>query len=256
MSADEKQLATRQEEPSVALMLQGMLERGVTGESVETLGKLMDLYERSQDRQAKRDFAAAFAAMQSEMPKVQATRVVKNKDGSVRYTFAPYEDIMEQARPFLMKHGFSIKFDSRIEETRIVAICKLIHVSGYSEENSFACRIGSGPPGSSESQADGSADSYAKRFALSNALNVVVEHIDDDARLSSAPVDFDTAKALRARVELLKKSTSFDEEQFFKLAGAQTYEAIPQSKYDLLDDTLFAKERAAKIRDTKGNWLV
>lgn len=252
----DSQLATKQQEPSVALMLQTMVERGITGESVEAFSKLMELHERMQDRQAQRDFAVAFNALQGEMPKVKATKAVPGNNGEVRYRFAPFEEIMDQAQPFLMKHGFTVKFDNEYDaNNRVICLCKLTHISGHSETNKFAVRI-SPPPKSSDAQADGSSSSYAKRFALCNALNIRVEGMDDDAKLAGGPIDAETSDALCQRVALLKKKTKFDEETFFKLAGAVTYETIPQTKYELLDATLFDLERKANIRDAQGEWIL
>lgn len=246
----DKQLAVQQQ-PNMALMLQTFIDKGVTAENVSALGMLCELQQKLEESAAKREFAAAFVALQGEMPAVKATKAVNNKDGTVRYKFAPYEDIMKQAQPFLKQHKFTVTFDNKMDEQRVVAICTLMHASGHSRENSFACRIGSGPPGSSDQQADGSASSYAKRLALCNALNIIVEHIDDDARLLGAPVDEVTAKALKDRVAYLK----MDEATFLKLAGAAEYAAIPDAKYDLLDGLLFEKEVAAGVRNKKGDWL-
>lgn len=259
MSDSPTTLATR-EEPSIAIMLQAAFEKGITGDSVAAVERLMGLYERNQDRQAERDFASAFVGLQREMQKVKATKAVNNsvaKGGGLRYMFAPFDEIMRAIQPALVANGFAITFDSKVEEGgRMASVCTLMHISGHSRSNTFSCRIGQGPPGSNESQADGSASSYAKRFALCNALNIVVEGIDDDARLQGEPIDAETSDALCQRVALLKKKTNFDESTFFKLAGASTYEKIPQGKYDLLDETLFALEKTAKIRDAKGEWLV
>lgn len=236
----------------MALMLQKFIDGGVTAENVSALGMLCDLQQKLEESAAKREFAAAFVALQGEMPKVKATKAVMNKgNAGVRYMFAPYEEIMGQAQPFLKKHGFTVMFDNKMDDLRVTAICTLMHSSGHSKENSFACRIGSGPPGSSDQQADGSASSYAKRLALCNALNIVVEHMDDDAKLLGSQIDEVSAKALKERVLYLK----MDEAVFLKLAGAAEYSAILDSKYEMLDELLFEREVEAGVRNKKGEWL-
>ncbi len=236
-------------EPSVALMLQGMLESvqksKATPETVEVLKGMMDLYERDQARNAEREFNQAFAKLQSELMAVNATRQVPNKDGSVRYRFAPFEDIMAEVQPKLVANGFSVSFNSRIQEGgRIVSICTLRHVGGFSQSNEFAVRIGGGPPGSTETQADGAAKTYAKRGALCDALNIVVEH-DDDARMIGQPIGSALAGDLAARVE----EVGADREAFLKFAGAKEFEEISDERWPVLDELLKRKEAAKVARE-------
>lgn len=234
------------------MMLQTMIEKGVTPDNVAALEGLMKLHERMQDKQAERDYAASFAALQCEMPKVEATRAVPNNDGSTRYKFAPYEEIMRQVQPSLAKHGFAVTFDNSVAEGRVTAVCTLMHVSGHARSNSFAVRIGKGPPGSSESQQDGSASTYAKRFALCNALNIVIEHetMEDDARIMGANVTPEVAEELKRRVHAAK----VDEKAFLTYAGAAHYEAITEERYPDLDKHLVKAEKKAGVRNPDGTF--
>ncbi len=236
-------------EPSLALMLQTFLERiqggKTTTEHVEALKGLMDLYERNEKRQAEIVFNQAFAKLQSGLSSVNATRQVPNKDGSVRYRFAPYEDIMETVKPVLIANGFAISFTTRfMEGGRMVSICTLRHVGGFSQSNEFAVRIGGGPPGSTETQADGAAKTYAKRGALCDALNIVVEH-DDDARMIGHPIGKALADDLEARVIL----TGADKEAFLKYAGASSFYEISDDRWPVLDELLKRKESAKAARE-------
>ncbi len=244
-------------EPSVALMLQGMLESvqksKATPETVEVLKGMMDLYERDQARNAEREFNQAFAKLQSELSSVNATRQVPNKDGSVRYRFAPYEDIMETVKPVLIANGFAISFTTRLMEGgRIVSICTLRHVGGFSQSNEFAVRIGGGPPGATETQADGAAKTYAKRGALCDALNIVVEH-DDDARMIGKPIHVSLAEDIEARV----REVGADREAFLKYAGAKDFSEISDERWPALDELLKRKEAAKAAREKlspEGEW--
>lgn len=228
---------SNREMPDIGSMLQALITKGVTGESVEAVKSLVQLYEHVQDRNAEREFAVAFNALQAEMPNVQARKAVPSRDGSLRYKFAPYEEIMEQVSPMLQKHGFTVSFSMRIEQNRIVQTCTLQHITGHKRSNDFAVRVGQGPPGSSESQADGAASTYAKRFALCNALNITIE-TDDDARAEGDRITAEQAKSLRDRVH----ATGSDEVAFLKFAGAPSYEEIRSAKYAMLDSNLKRKE--------------
>lgn len=233
---------TKQEPQAVALspaeMMQSMIRSGVTADNVAAFTELVKLSEHMEDRKAAKDFAVAFNDLQAEMPKVQAVQAVPNNDGTVRYMFCPYEELMRQVAPMLHKHGFSVTFSNRFDEGRLVAICTLTHVSGHSKSNEFTVRIGKGPPGSSETQADGAAGTYAKRFALINALNIVVEK-DTDARIIGGKITKAQAESLRKRV----LETGSDEALFLKYAQAATFEDIAESMFDTLDASLRKKER-------------
>lgn len=228
------QLATP--EPSVGQMLQSMCDRGVTDANVAAFERLIALKERMEDRAAEKEFASAFARLQAAIPAVEATRAVPGRDGGIRFKFAPYEDIMYAVRPLLVEHGFSVSFNTDFKDGRIHQTCTLMHSGGHSRSNTFMVRIGSGPPGSSEAQADGSAATYAKRFALCAALNITIEH-DTDARNEGQPISFEQAQTLKDLV----KETKSDEKVFLSYAGATKYEEIGSARYNELFGALQKK---------------
>lgn len=235
VAAQESQLGEYRnpQPPSVGAMLQGVIDKGISSENVGALEKLVDLYERMELRNAEKAFAAAFVALQSEMPTVNMSKAVPDKMGNLKYRYAPYEEIMATVRPYLLKHGFTVTFSMSFGEGRVTQECTLQHVGGHSRKNQFMCRIGNGPPGSSEAQGDGAASTYAKRFALCNALNIVCEIDPDgkeDAKNLGAPIAADKVLYLR---ELLRESKS-DETAFLKFAQVARLEDIGTNDYDRL----------------------
>lgn len=247
----DNQLATREQqlstqEPSVALMLSGMLtgiqQGDITPQSVEVLKGMMDLYERNEKRQAEKDFAAALTALQGETIRVKATKSVDQKpDGTCRYKFAPYEEIMETVQPMLTRHGFSITFDTEVGDIRLTSICTLTHSSGHSRSNRFAVRYGK-PPGSSDAQGDMSTKSYAKRGALCDALNISVDHDTDGADAPSSIISPSVAVALEARM----KAAGVDRAKFLRFAGAASFEEISTVRLPELEAQLARKEAEKK----------
>jgi len=242
----DRQLAVQ--EPSVAMMLQNALNSiqagEITGQHVEVLSRMMDLYERNEKREAEKAFASALVDLQAETIRVQATKAVDVKNGVPRYTFAPYEEIMATVQPMLTRHGFSITFDTDEGESRLTSTCTLTHKGGHSRANKFAVRY-TKPPGSSDAQGDMSTKSYAKRGALCDALNITIEH-DDDARMIGKPIGKAFAIDLQQRVQDCKAN----EQAFLKFAGVachnpatlEDYEQIPDDRYDALDAMLKRKE--------------
>lgn len=225
----------------IAAVLNSVVEKGITTENAATMRELFDLYERMENRGAKQAFAAAMAALQAELPRVTANRFIPDSSGGVRSRFADYGAIMEAIEPFLTKHGFSVSFTIKYDGPRLIAVCRMRHIGGHEEANEFGVRIGSGPPKASEAQADGAARSYARRGALCDALNIVVDH-DDDARTRGSPISAELAANLRERV----RAIGADEEKLMRFAGVESYEDIPRSRYDEINDML--KQKEAKHR--------
>ena len=230
-------------EPTVGQLLQSVIEKGDPEKNIGVLERLIALKERADARQAEREFAIAFAALQKDIGVVEARKAVPNRDNSIRYIYAPFEDIMKHCQPIIEEHGFSVTFSSEIKEDRVIQHCTLRHIAGHSQTNQFMARIGSGPPNASGAQADGAAATYAKRRAFCDALNIVAEvdtdGADQDARSLGAPINHDQAQTLR---ELVKETRS-NEAAFLKYAGASTYEEIGSKRYQELFRTLQNKLR-------------
>jgi len=225
----------------IGAMLNSVVEKGITAENVSAMKELVGLYERMEDRGAKQHFTAAMTALQAELPKVIATRIIPNKDGTIRSTFADYGTIMDAIEPYLTKHGFSVSFTIRYDGPRLIAICRMKHAAGHEDTNEFGVRIGNGPPGCSEAQADGAARSYARRGALCDALNIVVDH-DNDARAMGTKITPEQAASLRDRA----KAAGADESRLLRFAGADSYEEIRSTSYASVDEALRKKETTAK----------
>lgn len=235
----ETQLATTQQEPSVALMLKSALDQGITKDNADALGKMMELYERMQDRDAERQFNAAFVKLQSEIPVIVATSVIPN-----RGKYERFEDVMRQIQPALTANGFTVSFSQSFTDNRVIETCKLKHSAGHSEENSFGVRLGG--KADSETQADCKASTTAKRNALLNALNIVIRQDvlqdEDDARIEGVFITQEEADTLRDWVE----SVGADQAAFLEYAGAKKFEEIYTSRLEALHAALKKKEKEAR----------
>jgi hypothetical protein len=239
---NEKALVARQsEEPSVALMLQTFIEKGITAESVGAFSQLCELKERMDAKQAEREFAADFLALKKALPAVRAMKPVMNKDGqSVRYTFAPLEEIDAALSGPAMAHGFTYSFsEGEAQAGKVTKVCTVTHKGGHSKSNSFTVRIGSGPPGSSESQSDGAAHSYAKRGALCDAFGIIVEKDTDgdDARTLGAYITQEQADELREMCD----DVNANRVKFLAFAQADSFEHIHAAKLESLKSELMRK---------------
>lgn len=239
--ADERRVAVKQ--PTPLELIQQVIASGITAESVGVMERLVALDREMKKDAAAAEYAAAFSSLQNEMRSFKPTKAVPGKEpGSVRYTYLPYEEIMREVRPLCEKNGLSISFSTDFSDARIVQTCTIQHISGHSRDYKAFVRAGAGPYGATESQADGAAMTYAKRYALCNALNILVERDTDgvgDARNEGHAISFEQAETLRQLV----KDTKSDEAKFLKFAGASRYEDIGSARYDDLFARLNARTR-------------
>lgn len=223
----ESQLALPQAQPSTAQLIGAVIDRGITADSVNVVERLVALRRDEQAHEAEREFVRDFVALQADIPAMEASKAVKNNDGTHRYNFAPFEEIMKEVKPLLHRHNFAVTFDNETVDGRVIVTCTLMHVSGHSRKNRHGARIGKGPPGSSEAQAEGAASSYAKRFALCSALNITIE-TDTDARDVSDNITAEEAEELQAGVE----ETGIDAPKFLAWLKASEFTNIPSNRLE------------------------
>jgi hypothetical protein len=146
---------------------------------VAKLAGLMQLQERAEEKAAEREFNAAFARLQPQLPRVQKNGKIDLGKGKP-LSFARYEDIDTAVRPLLASEGFSVSFTSPPDSAGIKIVCTLAHIAGHSKMSEITLPPDAGP-GRNTLQAIGSSRSYAKRYLLCDLLNIVTEGIDDDA---------------------------------------------------------------------------
>lgn len=225
-----------QQPPSVGQMLSAVIEKGVTSENVAAIEKLVGLYERMELRDAEKQFASAFVALQSDLPVIVATSVIPN-----RGKYERFEDVMRVVGPLLVKHGFTVSFSMDFRDGRILETCSLRHIGGHSQSNSFAVRPGKAD---SDTQADCKAATTAKRNALLNCLNIVIrqdtmQSEDDDAMLVGSPIGPDKIQYLEEQI----RDTGSDLTRFLAMAGVDKLSDIRTGAYPVLVRALAAKKK-------------
>lgn len=233
-------------QPTVADMLSAVIERGVTAENVAAVGELVKLYERMEDKKAEKEFAAAFVALQSELPTIMGGRPIPDKNGNVKFRYANFEDIDAVVRPICLRNGFTYAFrETGMESGRVTVAMTLQHSGGHSREIPYSVRIGSGPPGANESQADGSGHSYAQRGALESGLALRIVGAREDAKMEGGPISEEKAFELERRV----KEMNLPRDAFLKfagVAGVDSFAKIPTESLPRLEEFLSKKAKSAR----------
>ncbi len=240
-------------EPSVALMLQGLVDGvqsgKITSDNVKAIESMVGLYERMEEKKAEKIYAAAFEKLQSSVKRIQATHIVPDKHGVPKYMVAKFQEVWNEVEPHLSANGFTASFGQKYEEglpLRVTTIFILQHTeSGHKTETPFTVRVGNGPPGCVDYQADGAASSYAKMRSMCGKLNIIIESGDDDARMIGKPIGKALADDLEARVIM----TGADKEAFLKYAGSSSFAEISDERWPVLDELLKRKEAAKSARE-------
>ena len=156
-----------------------MMETAVARGDIEVVTKLMDLQERAEAAQARREFDAAFASVKAEVGIIRKT-------GKANYgLYADLADIARALDPAISKHGLSYRFRSSRIGNELVMTCVVCHRAGHYEENSLPSPLdtsGSKNP----VQAVGSTSTYLQRYTLIQAFGLAASvngdiHDDDGA---------------------------------------------------------------------------
>jgi len=194
----------------------------------DKLEKLMDLQDRWVANNAKRDYGAALAGFQADCPSISCTKEVTGSKG-FKYKYAPLDAIQTLIRPHLKAWGLAVTFSTKMDaEGYLTAFCKVSHISGHSELSEFTCPVDR-EMAVNDSQRQGSVNSYAKRYALGNALNLAFEREDDDgAKGGSKPIDAEQA----ANITALISEVGADKTKFLEYVGSKNIESIAASKYN------------------------
>lgn len=144
----------------------------------EKISQLLDIQERVENRQAEREFNAAFARLLPRLPRlVKRGKIEMGTKGSI--AFVTVEDMDAAIRPLYTAEGFSLSFLSDACPTGIVRIAMLSHKAGHSITSRMQLPPDKGP-GRNDLQALGSSMSYADRYLTRGLFNLIAEGEDDD----------------------------------------------------------------------------
>ena len=173
------QLVTREPLNVEALLMQAVQ----SGVPVETMERIMAMRRELLEEQARTAFFTALAGFQADCPVIAKTEAVKDRGGQqVRYRFASLDKIVSTIQPHLRRYDLSYSFSAEfdLENKHLVILCAIHHALGHTETSPFRVPIAQ-DNFMNGAQHFGSASSYAKRYALCNALGLLTGDEDDDA---------------------------------------------------------------------------
>lgn len=190
---------------------------------VAKMQQLMEL-KREWDRdRAAEAYAAAISEFQRKCPQIHKGR--KPMSGPA-YTYASYDDVMAVAAPILAECGIAVTFSTEQVDKSIRVTCRL-RVGTHVEDHAFTVPVPDMRV--NETQKFGAALSYAKRYALQGALNIVVTDEDcDAANLSMNTISPEQEVKLTEWIE----STGTDKGKFLAYLKVPSLSELPASRFE------------------------
>lgn len=158
---------------------------------VEKLKELIEMKNRQEDREAKKEFDLHFAEMQGEFP------ILPRSKKSKHHKYCPLEIMIQLCRPVISRHGFSYSFDATLvvngKKTETLTI------NGHGSERKHSMEIyvedplksNEGKQVTTRNQELGSADTYAHRYLFKAAFGLAEDDEDDDGNGGGKSTSFD-----------------------------------------------------------------
>lgn len=209
--------------------------------AVDVIERIVGMKERSEDRQAKRDFATALRKLQRSIPPIAT-----NGTGDRGIKYMLYEDIMLAVAPRLDEHGFSVSFKEHSQDDKgnVKFELHLWHDAGHLEiyPRTFPtdkAAIGQKGPIRNAIQDAGSTTSYAKRYLLIQALNIPEKGMDRNGE-GQKFISEESVIWLRA---MCNKTKTTPEDFLKQIAKAESFEKISERQYQHCKTALEALKR-------------
>lgn len=118
------------------------------------------------------------------------TAKIESQKGAYSYSYADLADVIESYKAHLAKHGLAVSQPIIQRDGHLVLMTVLAHESGEWMASDYPLKVYERP------QEQGSAITYARRYAVSSLLGIAAEDDDDGKRAQDAkPVERQAAPA-------------------------------------------------------------
>lgn len=223
------------------------LATGPSAINVDVIERLVALQERQDAKRARAEFMGAMARLSTKLPRISKKGTIPLGAGKGEIPYAKYEDIDAVCRPMLAAEGLSVSFSTRVNPAGgVIMILTVAHQSGHSETSERPAPPDPGP-GRNATQAQGSGESYAKRYLFNAFFNIITEGADDDGRATGFITD-QQADCVRDLVAQLGSAWTPDNQvKFLKWIGADKIAHINASDYKKACNFLEAKARERTV---------
>jgi len=197
--------------PSETLALLAMVERVALDPriNVDTLERMMGLYERMKGNQAQQVYAEAMNQAQAEIQPVARTT-----ENTVTHSwYAKLEAVDAAIRPIYLRHGFSLSYNTvpALVMGNVRMECRCWHTGGHSElfhREAGPDTLGpKGTPTKTVLHGIGSTETFLRRYLACGVFNVVFKDLDDDG--NGGPITDEQVAEILAKIPEAKAGPKF-----------------------------------------------
>ena len=135
-SPDQEPNAIIQQQTTGTSLLTTLIEKASNNGSldVDSLGKMLDAYERWQAIEAEREFSKAFLAFKRNPPAIVKEQTVDfetNRGGRTHYKYASLAQVSDEIGAALAPHGITHRWAIDQDDQHVTVSCYLTHESGH-----------------------------------------------------------------------------------------------------------------------------
>lgn len=213
------------------------------GLDVQAIEKLMTMRRELRAEFAEEEFNKAMAELQSECPVIKRSKEGgKTKSGQVAYMYAPLDQIKEETRDLIKKHGFSYIFKTGKTESRVLARCIVKHIAGHEEESTVDLPLTTGTNVMSSTQVEAATMTFAKRYAFCDAFGIVTGGDDNEKVIQeeSEKKEAEKEKKIDIAKKLIKGRTTVAQLE-------KDIEMVQNSSYDEMEKDYLILEAQQRI---------
>lgn len=168
-------------EANPSLLLQLAVQQNL---DIDKLEKLMQMQERWEAKQARKEFLSAVSRFQAMCPAIEKTKKVAF--GNTKYSYAQLGDIAASIKKPMSDNGLSHRWEIGEDADNIVVTCIISHINGHSERTTMkGVKDGSG--NKNAIQSSGSTVTYLQRYSLIGALGISTADEDVDGHKEEPP---------------------------------------------------------------------
>lgn len=190
-------------QPTPTTLIELALQKGV---DTTQLKELMDLQERWEAKQAKKEFLSAMSEFQKLVPEIKKNRTanIKSDKGAFSYKFADLAGISLSIKDALNQCGLSYRWEFSEENNKLKCTCFISHRAGHTE-TSVMESVKDSSGAKNAIQQTGSTQTYLQRYTLIGALGLSTAEQDNDAKTSEPKVTELTKEELAQWEESIKE---------------------------------------------------
>jgi len=176
-----KQLAVQTTNtPTPATLLEKAIEKGV---DMGQLKELMDLQERWEKKEAKKNFLDALSRFQNMVPSLKKGKTAKinSQKGNFSYKYADLGSITGSIKGCLLECGLSYRWEFQEANNKMKVTCYVSHRDGHTESTTMEAGLDASGY-KNDIQQKGSTHTYLQRYTLIGALGLSTADEDNDAK--------------------------------------------------------------------------